>query len=55
MARMVVNVDNIGVRLDWLDQAIKRIHRGGVLRLQFQKMVSLKIKAQEAELFPHQT
>lgn len=53
--RVVLDVGNTCIRLNWLDNATKKIYEGRELQLRLQKLSSLKINVKDEELFLHQS
>lgn len=44
----LIDMNDAGIRMDWLDRAIQRIHEVRVFQLQLQKAANLKVNVKDA-------
>lgn len=54
-SQLVAYVSSARTRIDWMDQAIQRIHKSKEFQVQLHKATILKAKVKEAEVFLQQT
>lgn len=50
----MTDVGCVGIRLNWLDKVIKKIHEGKELQLLYQKVVGLRVRVNETKQMLHQ-